>query len=97
MRGASLSLIAACTTDTYATMIDQAYFAIGFLNRLCSVADRSDKMVAIPGQTPGGRLDERRDSVGDLLGRIQSAYQSNECRPVAYPIAAEALGMFEDW
>src|SRR5215471_13612012 len=97
MRGASLSLIAACTTDTYATMFDQAFFAIGFLNRLWLVADRSDKRIAIPGKIPEGRLDELRDRVRDLLGRIQAAYQTNECRPVAYPITPEALGMFEDW
>src|SRR5262249_44846150 len=34
VRGASLSLVAACTADTYATMFDQRFFAIGLLNRL---------------------------------------------------------------
>jgi hypothetical protein len=34
VRGASLSLVAACTADAYATMFDQRFFAIGLLNRL---------------------------------------------------------------
>src|SRR5262249_9082376 len=52
IRGASLSLVAACTVDTYSTMFDQRFFAIGLLNRLWLVSDRADSPIAVPPMIP---------------------------------------------
>jgi hypothetical protein len=48
VRGASLALLAACTADTYATMFDQRFFAIGLLNRLWIVAQRTTRRIPVP-------------------------------------------------
>ena len=52
--GASLSLLAACTLDTYATMFDPKFHAIGMLNRLFLVVDSSTPRFAVPRPIPPG-------------------------------------------
>ena len=48
VRDARLSLLGACTLDTYATLFDRNFHSIGILNRFWLVVDRSDARIAVP-------------------------------------------------
>lgn len=97
VRDAALSLVAACTSDTYATMFDQRFFAIGLLNRLWLVSDRSTARIAIPRAIPDVELEPMRQRVKDLLAGIDRAYVVNGCRAVAYRVTSGAHDMFRAW
>ena len=74
VRGASLSLLAACTSETYATMFDSRFFAIGFLNRLFVVVDRATASIPIPRSVPEAQVDALRRRVRDALATIDREY-----------------------
>lgn len=97
VRGASVSLIAACTADTYATMFDTRFFAIGMLNRLFVVTDRATSRIAVPKTVPKRDVETLRDRVRELLGTIDARYGRNGLKPVPVPIAPSALGRFRTW
>lgn len=46
--GADLSMLAACTLDTYETIFDQSFLAIGFPNRLFLCPGKSSRKYAFP-------------------------------------------------
>ena len=97
IRGASLSLVAACTSDTYATMFDQRFFAIGLLNRLWLVSDRSTARIAVPQMIPPQEVEALRREVTVRLVAIDTAYGRNGLQPVAYPLTPAALERFRTW
>ena len=97
VRNAALSLVAACTADTYATMFDQKFLAIGFPNRLWLVSDRSVTRIPVPRMIPEARLDPLRVRTQTLLDGIEAAYRANNSRPVAYRLTPAALDIFKTW
>jgi hypothetical protein len=97
VRGASLSFVAACTADTYATMFDQRFFAIGLLNRLWLVSDRSTASIAVPQMIPERAVDDLRRTVKERLALLDTAYERNGLRPVAYRLTPGALDLFRTW
>lgn len=97
VRGASLSLLAACTSDTYGTMFDQKFFAIGLLNRLWLVSDRTTARFALPRTVPERDVEVLRQEVVATLTSIDEAYARNGLRPVAYRLTPGALARFSGW
>lgn len=97
IRGASLSLLAACTTDTYASMFDQRFFGIGLLNRLWLVSDRATARIPVPRPIPLVELEALRQRVRDRLTAIDDAYAANGLRPVAYRLTPDARACFDAW
>jgi hypothetical protein len=97
VRDASLSLLAASTKDTYATMFTQQFTAIGFPNRLWLVADGSERRFAVPGKIPSERLQPLRERVKTLLEQVDAARERNKGRPVEYRMTPGAQRMFEEW
>jgi hypothetical protein len=97
VRAAALSLVAACTADTYATMFDQKFLAIGFPNRLWLVSDRSITRIPVPRMIPENRLEPLRVRTQTLLDGIEAAYRANNSRPVAYRLTPDALDLFKAW
>jgi len=97
VRGASLSLLAACTADTYATMFDQRFFAIGFLNRLWLVVDRTTQRIPVPRRIPEPDIDRLRARVTTVLDCVRDAYVANGSRPVAYAITSDAMARYTAW
>lgn len=97
VRNASISLIAACTAETYATLFDQKFIAIGFTNRIWLVHDRTTQRIAVPKMIPEHELSSIRHCVRALLFDIDQRYQQNGKRPVAYPLTPEALALFTEW
>ena len=97
VRGASLSLIAACTSETYATMFDQRFFAIGFLNRLWLVADRTTVSIPVPHLIPEADLERLRRLVTARLEAIDHDYTKAGLRAVPYSLTFSARRCFEAW
>lgn len=97
VRNAAVSLVAACTADTYATIFDQKFLAIGFPNRLFLVSDRSTARIAVPTMIPGAALDTLRGRVRGLLETLDAAYEANGRRPVPYRLTSGALDLFRRW
>ena len=48
IEGANLSMLAACTLETYETIFDQSFLAIGFPNRLFLCPGKSERKFAFP-------------------------------------------------
>jgi hypothetical protein len=97
VRGAQVSLVAACTTDTYATMFDQKFIAIGFPNRLWLVYDRPTKRIAMPLTIPESRLSVVRRAVMDRFHTLDAAWTANAMRPVPYSLTSRATALWTDW
>jgi hypothetical protein len=97
VRGASLSLLSACTQETYATLFNHAFFAIGFLNRLWLVSDRATTRIPVPRAIPAEALEPLRRAVVDRLEAIDRAYTNNGLRAVPYKITPAALARFTAW
>ena len=101
VRDASLSLAAACTKDTYATLFDTQFIAIGFINRLWLVADQTTERIAIPRPIPIGDLEALRDRVlGQLeaiAARFHGANNGQVTGRVALPLVPQARALFEAW
>lgn len=97
LRNVALSLLSACTTETYATIFSSAFTDIGFLNRLFIVVERTDKKIAIPGNAPPDQVDELRDRTRDLLRRVNQAYIENQRRPIRLKIDYDAKRLYDKW
>jgi hypothetical protein len=97
VRNGAVSLLAACTADTYSTMFDQQFLAIGFLNRLWIVKDRATKRIAVPRMIPAPELDELRAQVVAQLEAIDRAWVANGQKPVPYRLTPGALAIFQTW
>jgi hypothetical protein len=97
IRGASLSVLAACTRDTYANIFDQRFLAIGFPNRLWLVGDRSASRIPVPRRIPELQLEALRAAVRERLDAVDQAYVTNGLRPVAYRLTPAALDAFRAW
>ncbi len=87
---AHLSLIGACTTDTFTTMFTPQFRNIGFLNRLFVVTGKREKLHPIPQVVPFEvvkRLQER------TLAQVEKAEKD---RP-ALQFTADARLRWEEW
>ena len=67
--------------DTYATLFDHQFHAIGFLNRLWLVADRSTARSPSPPPLPLGAVDAFRQTVRARLADLDRAYARTGCAP----------------
>ena len=97
VRGARLSLLAACTRDTYATLFDHQFHAIGFLNRLWLVVAQATKQISIPVPIPYAEEATLRDQARTTLARLDRAYTANGLQPVRYRLTPAARACFDQW
>ena len=97
IRGASLSLLAACTKDTYASIFDTKFLAIGFVNRLWLTAGHSTARIAVPRPLPERELQALATAVRSRLDAVDQAYTANGLRPVPYRLTSGALAIFRAW
>jgi hypothetical protein len=97
IRGAALTVLAACTRDTYACIFDQKFLAIGFPNRLWLVSDRSEARIPVPRPLPEAALETLRAGTRARLDAVDRAYVANGLRPVPYRLTGGALAAFRAW
>ncbi len=97
VRRISLSLLAACTQETYATMFDRAFHAIGFLNRLWLVADRTTPQFSLPAAFDLDTVAHLRQRTLGLLMGLTERYRQNNYQPVAFAVSPNAKALFDTW
>jgi hypothetical protein len=100
---AHISLLGACTEQTYETMWDNQFLAIGLLNRLWIVPGRSEQSCPLPPWVEDDRLHFLRRRVEALLEELdhRSGFgQGPRARPpgpVELVLTEQALKLWESW
>jgi hypothetical protein len=94
LRNVYLSLLGACTDETFERMWSPAFRDIGFLNRLWLVSDKPTKRVALPRAVPPERLKPLRDDLIDTLSAIDGAYEASHT-PMRMTLSDEALRLWQ--
>ncbi len=87
---AHLSLLGACTTETFTTMFNPSFRNIGFLNRLLIVEGKRTTLKPIPESLPPG-------VVGKLQERTRAQIERAERERPALRFTADARRRWEEW
>ena len=90
LMNAHLSLVGACTTETFTTMFTPQFRNIGFLNRLFVVAGKRTTLKPIPESIPSGVIKRLRDRT---LAQIEKAERDKP----AFRFTADARHQWEEW
>lgn len=89
IENASLSLLAACTVETYETIFDQSFLAIGFPNRLFLLPGRSLRRFSIPKQIPDKDKVFLKHRLGEILKHVDGK--------ISLDVAPDARDIFHQW
>jgi hypothetical protein len=91
LRDAHLSLVAACTTETYQTMFSPAFRDIGLINRLFIVHDQSRKRIFAPRLVDQGRKSAIQRELATLVGAVDAVYKGQGQMRLSLSPEADAL------
>ncbi len=97
IRGVSLTLLAACTVETYSSMFSRTFRDIGFLNRLWLVVGSPHRRIALPESIPHEKREALQARVCERLTFIYDAWKANGHKPLKYRLTSEAQARFEAW
>jgi hypothetical protein len=89
-----LSLLSACTLDTFANLFDANFVAIGFPNRLLLVLDESKASIPVPREVPPSIEQALAQDLGAILYTLRSYTPSN---PLVMRLTPEALGIWSEF
>jgi hypothetical protein len=89
-----LSLLSACTLDTFANLFDANFVAIGFPNRLLLVLDESKTSIPVPRDVPPEIEQALARDLGAILYELRPYTPSN---PLIMRLTPEALGIWADF
>ncbi len=95
LEDAHLSLLAACTKDTYSTIFGRAFTDIGFVNRLFVVLDSAKRRFHLPPQIPPDEKAALRSHLQDLIKGLDSLCELGD--PYLMPLTPEADDVFRRW
>lgn len=90
-----LSLVAACTKDTYSTVFGRAFTDVGFINRLFVVLDSAKRRFHLPPQIPEEETARLRGRLQDLVSWVDALCEKGE--PCFMPLTPEADETFRRW
>ncbi|MBM3501672.1 MAG: DUF3987 domain-containing protein, partial [Armatimonadetes bacterium] len=94
VRDGYVSLVAACTAETYAAIWTPAFLDIGFTNRLWLVAGGSERRIALPQPVPDYHRQAIKSDLGDLLARVDRAAGSGH---LTLRLDEEAAQVWDAW
>jgi hypothetical protein len=86
-----LSLLSACTLDTFANLFDANFVAIGFPNRLLLVLDESKTSIPVPRDVPPEIEQALAQDLGAILYNLRPYTPAN---PLIVRLTPEALGIW---
>jgi hypothetical protein len=89
-----LSLLSACTLDTFANLFDANFVAIGFPNRLLLVLDESKTSIPVPRDVPPEIEQALAQDLGAILYHLRPYTPAN---PLVMRLTPEALGVWADF
>lgn len=91
---AELTMLAACTLDTYRGMFTSQFLDIGLLNRFFVVIGDSNRKFAIPQPIPDQEKEALRRNLMDVLSFVEAHSQGGR---YAMQINSTARDIFEKW
>jgi len=89
-----LSLLSACTLDTFANLFDANFVAIGFPNRLLLVLDESKTSIPVPRDVPPDIEQALARDLGAILYELRPYTPSN---PLVMRLTPEALSIWSEF
>jgi hypothetical protein len=89
-----LSLLSACTLDTFANLFDANFVAIGFPNRLLLVLDESKTSIPVPRDVPPAIEQSLAQELGAILYSLRSYTPAN---PLVMRLTPEALDAWSEF
>jgi hypothetical protein len=89
-----LSLLSACTLDTFANLFDANFVAIGFPNRLLLVLDESKASIPVPREVPPSIEQALAQDLGAILYTLRSYTPGN---PLIMRLTPEALAIWSEF
>jgi hypothetical protein len=89
-----LSLLSACTLDTFANLFDANFVAIGFPNRLLLVLDESKTSIPVPRDVPPEIEQALAQDLGAILYNLRPYTPAN---PLIVRLTPEALGIWSEF
>jgi hypothetical protein len=89
-----LSLLSACTLDTFANLFDANFVAIGFPNRLLLVLDESKASIPVPRDVPQDIEQALAQDLGAILYRLRPYTPAN---PLVMRLTPEALSVWSEF
>jgi hypothetical protein len=89
-----LSLLSACTLDTFANLFDANFVAIGFPNRLLLVLDESKSSIPVPREVPPEIEQALARDLGAILYTLRSYTPTN---PLVMRLTPEALNAWSEF
>jgi hypothetical protein len=96
VRNGYLSLVAACTTETYQRMWHPSFRDIGFINRLFLVHADAKRRFFSPKPVPESERRRLQDELLELVGAITATVEARK-RPIELAFDAEAESILQDW
>lgn len=90
-----LSLLGACTADTYKRMWTPAFLDIGFINRLFLVTGKGERKFAIPKTISDDEKGTLQDELIETLKFVDSL--TDDVGRYSMPLSDEAYDLFESW
>jgi hypothetical protein len=89
-----LSLLSACTLDTFANLFDANFVAIGFPNRLLLVLDESKTSIPVPRDVPPEIEQALAQDLGAILYNLRPYTPAN---PLIVRLTPEALSVWSEF
>ncbi len=89
-----LSLLSACTLDTFANLFDSNFVAIGFPNRLLLVLDESKGSIPVPREVPQDIEQALAKELGTILYGLRPYTPAN---PLVMRLTPEALTIWSEF
>nr|WP_243137605.1 DUF3987 domain-containing protein [Desulfofundulus thermobenzoicus] len=110
LRGVHVSLLSACTTETFESMWTSEFLDIGFVNRLWLVPDKARKRIALPETIPSEKKQALAQRLADIVafihtkasqkGKIYANGTEAEIKvvtPIRLKLTDKARDLFEQW
>jgi len=89
-----LSLLSACTLDTFANLFDANFVAIGFPNRLLLALDESKTSIPVPRDVPSSVEQALAQDLGAILYSLRSYTPTN---PLIVRLTPQALAIWSEF
>ena len=96
VRNGYLSLVAACTTETYQRMWHPSFRDIGFINRLFLVHGDAQRRFFSPKPVPESERRRLQDELLELVGVISATVEARK-KPIELAFDPEAEHILQEW
>jgi hypothetical protein len=94
VRGCHISLLAACTLDTFGEMWGSEFTSIGFINRIFLVHGSPRNRISLPKPPPANQISDLRQRTFALVEQVKSK-RTNSCLNIG--LSPDATSQWDDY